>query len=212
MYSKEVLKRFKNPKHAGEIKNPDISAEVGNIRCGDVIKVSLKVEKDKIKDVKFMTYGCVSAIAASDMLCELAKGKTLKEAQKIKFKDVLEKLEGLPPIKYHCSVMAVEALQKAIKEYLKKAKESKIKDKPKDKSQQNKEKTGKTLAPTKKATEKTTLAKLPQDVKTQKILAKHGVPCISCPHVGYEQESLTLGFIAKAYGIDLKKLLKDLNK
>ena len=214
MYSKEVLKRFKNPKHAGEIKNPDITAEVGNIRCGDVIKVSLKVEKDKIKDVKFMTYGCVSAIAASDMLCELAKGKDLKDAQKIKFKDVLKKLDGLPPIKYHCSVMAVEALQKAIKEYLKKAKEtknSKTKDNTKDKSQQSKENTGKRLSSI-LITEKTTLAKLLQDTKTQKILSKHGVPCISCPHVGYEQDSLTLGFITKAYGINLKKLLKDLNK
>jgi nitrogen fixation NifU-like protein len=212
MYSKEVLKRFKNPKNAGEIKNADVVAEVGNLKCGDVIKVSLEVKNGKIKDVKFMTYGCVSAIAASDMLCDLAKGKTLETAQKIKFKDILEKLGGLPPIKYHCSVMAVEALQKALKDYLKTEKK-KDKDKVKNKpNKTNTKKYRKNFGNLQKITEKTTLGKLPQDSKTQKILAKHGVPCISCPHIGMEQDFLTLGFISKTYGIDLKALLKDLNK
>jgi len=205
MYSKEVLKRFKNPKNAGEIKNADVVAEVGNLKCGDIIKVFLKVEKDKIKEVKFQTYGCVSAIAASDMLCDLAKGKTIEQAQKIKFKDILNKLQGLPPIKYHCSVMAVEALQKAITEYLKNIKKGKTKDKQKDKAQQRTEKTGKILA-------STTLAKLPQNIKTQKTLAKFGVPCISCPHVHEEENSLTLGQVAKMYGLDIKGLLTELNK
>ena len=117
MYSKEVIHRFKNPKNAGEIKNASAISEVGNLRCGDIIKVFLKIENNIIKEVKFQTYGCVSAIASSDMLCDLVKGKTLEDAEKIMFKDIVTNLGGLPPIKYHCSTMGVEALKKAIKEY-----------------------------------------------------------------------------------------------
>lgn len=212
MYSKEVLKRFKNPKHAGEIKHPDIVGEVGNLKCGDIIKVYVKIDKNRIKDIKFETYGCVSAIAASDMLCDLAMGKTIEQAEKLKFKEIIEKLKGLPPIKYHCSMMAIEALQKALKEYKEKQKDKdKIKDINKGQKTSTKKDSGNNLTPY-KFTEKTTLAKLPKDMKTQKILGKFGVPCISCPHASSEANSLTLGQVAKMYGLDIKGLLKELNK
>ena len=120
MYSDKVIKRFKNPKHAGEIKNPDSIGEIGNLRCGDIIKVYINVKDKKITDVKFQTYGCVPAIAVSDMLCELAIGKTLEDAKNLEFKDVIKPLGDLPPIKYHCSKMAIDALKKAIEEYEKK--------------------------------------------------------------------------------------------
>jgi len=116
-YSKEVMKRFTNPKHYGEIKNPDGVGEVGNPQCGDIMKVFLKVEKNKLKDVKFQTFGCVSAIAASDALCELAKGKTIEEAKKITNNAIVDKLEGLPAIKVHCSVLGANGLKKAILDY-----------------------------------------------------------------------------------------------
>jgi hypothetical protein len=107
--------------------------------------------------------------------------------------------------------MAVEVLQKALKEYKKKQIEDKNKGEKKGQKTPIQKKAGKGLTHN-QFTEKTTLAQLPQDLKTQKILAKHGVPCISCPHVGIEQDSLTMGFISKAYGIDLKALLDDLNR
>jgi nitrogen fixation NifU-like protein len=116
-YTKEVLKRFTNPKYFGEIKNPDASAQVGNATCGDIMKIYFKMKKDKISDIKFQTFGCVSAIAASDALCELAKGRTIEDAKKITNKDILEKLEGLPVIKIHCSVLGAAALKKAIMNY-----------------------------------------------------------------------------------------------
>jgi len=122
-YSKEVMKRFKNPKFAGEMKNADAVGEVGNPTCGDVMKIFIKVKKnskDIIKDISFQTFGCVAAIAASDALCELAKGKTLDKALKINRKDIVKKLKGLPSLKFHCSVLGEEALQKAIENYQKK--------------------------------------------------------------------------------------------
>lgn len=120
MYSKEVMKHFQNPKNIGEIKNPDGIGEVGNPVCGDVMKITIKVKDNKIKDIKFKTMGCVAAIATSSVTTELVKGKTLKEAEKITNKVIAEKLDNLPPIKMHCSVLAAEALKKAIEDYKKK--------------------------------------------------------------------------------------------
>ncbi len=126
-YSEEVLKRFKNPKHYGEIKNPDGVGQVGNPICGDIMKVYLRVKNNIIKDVKFQTFGCISAIASSDALCELAKGKTIEEAKKITNKAIVERLQGLPEIKVHCSVLGANGLKKAILDY--ESKHGKIIDK-----------------------------------------------------------------------------------
>jgi len=118
-YNKKVMKYFTNPKHIGEIKNPDAVGELGNIKCGDIMKIYLKIDKKnkKIKDIKFQTFGCVAAIASSDVLCELAKGKTLDEAKKITNKDIVKALGDLPSIKLHCSVLGAGALKKAIENY-----------------------------------------------------------------------------------------------
>jgi nitrogen fixation NifU-like protein len=117
MYSKKVVERFSNPKNAGEMKNPDAVGEEGNPRCGDVMKIYLKVENEKITDIKFQTYGCIAAIACSDALCELAKGKTISEAKKLKSQDILNELGKLPIVKIHCSILGMKALQNAIKNY-----------------------------------------------------------------------------------------------
>ena len=123
-YSKEVMKNFSNPKNVGEIINPDGTGKVGNPICGDVMWMQIKVSKDKkhpekeiIKDIKFKTFGCAAAIATSSMITQLAKGKTIEEAEKISMKDVSESLQGLPPIKMHCSALASQALNAAIKDY-----------------------------------------------------------------------------------------------
>jgi len=116
-YSEKTLKRFKSPEFAGEIKNPDAVGQVGNPRCGDVMKIFLKVDKNIIKNIKFKTFGCIAAIAASDMMCELAKGKTLDKALKIKADDIVKGLGKMPPIKYHCSILGTQALKKAIENY-----------------------------------------------------------------------------------------------
>jgi len=117
MYSKKILKHFQNPKFAGEIKNPDAVGQEGNPRCGDVMKIFLKVKDNIIKDIKFKTFGCIAAIAASDMMCELAKGKTIDEALKIKPDDIVKGLGKMPPIKYHCSILGTQALKNAIENY-----------------------------------------------------------------------------------------------
>jgi nitrogen fixation protein NifU and related proteins len=121
-YSKEVMKNFMNPKNLGEIKNPDGVGKVGNLMCGDMMNVYIKVGKNEngkeiIKDIKFKTFGCAAAIATSSMITQLAKGKTLDQASKIKREDVANSLKGLPPIKMHCSNLASEALNAAIKDY-----------------------------------------------------------------------------------------------
>lgn len=116
-YTEKVMKRFKKPKNVGVIKNADGVGEVGNTRCGDVMKVYIKVEKNRIKDIKFETFGCVAAIASSDALCDLAKGKTVEQALKITDKDIAKELGGLPCIKFHCSVLGSNALKKAIEDY-----------------------------------------------------------------------------------------------
>ncbi len=122
MYSDKVMEHFKNPKNVGEIENADGKGEVGNPRCGDLMHVYIKVKDNKIKDIKFKTFGCVAAIATSDVLCDLAKGKTLEEAEKLTNNDVVKALENLPPIKMHCSNLAADALKEAIKDYKKKIK------------------------------------------------------------------------------------------
>ena len=119
-YSKEVMKHFMHPKNMGEIKNPDGIGKVGNPVCGDIMWVYIKVDKnDRIKDIKFKTFGCAAAIATSSMLTVIAKGKKIDDAEKLTMKDIAKSLKGLPPIKMHCSDMAIDALRMAIKEYRK---------------------------------------------------------------------------------------------
>ena len=126
-YSKKVMEHFARPHNQGKIRNADGTATVGNPACGDIMKIYIKVEKNKkgdevLKDIKFETLGCGAAVASSSMTTELAKGSTLKEAMNITRKDVSSELEGLPPAKEHCSNPAAEALHKAIKNYQKKKK------------------------------------------------------------------------------------------
>lgn len=121
-YNKKVMKLFMNPKNMGEIKNADGIGKVGNPVCGDIMWVYIKVGKNKlkkeiIKDIKFKTFGCAAAIATSSMITQVAKGKTLEEAKKIKYKDIVDSLGGLPSVKIHCSTLATEALNKAIENY-----------------------------------------------------------------------------------------------
>lgn len=120
MYSEKVMDHFMNPRNVGEIENPDGVGEVGNARCGDIMKVFLKVENDVIVDVKFKTFGCGAAIATSSMSTELIKGKTIAEALEVTNKTVAESLDGLPPVKMHCSVLAEDAIKAAIEDYRKK--------------------------------------------------------------------------------------------
>ena len=117
MYSEKVMDHFMNPRNVGEIENPDGVGEVGNARCGDIMKVFLKVENDIIVDVKFKTFGCGAAIATSSMSTELIKGKTIDEALEVTNKSVTDALGGLPPVKMHCSVLAEEAVKKAVEDY-----------------------------------------------------------------------------------------------
>ena len=122
LYTKEIIKHFKNPKNIGKIKNADGIGKVGNIVCGDVMWFFIKVKNNKISDVKFQTFGCVVAIAVSSMLTEMAKGKTLKKAMNITKYDIIKKAGKVPPIKVHCSVLAADALHEAIYDYLSKNK------------------------------------------------------------------------------------------
>lgn len=120
MYSKKVMEHFQHPHNMGEMKNPDGAGTVGNPVCGDMMKIAIKVRDGKIEDIKFQTYGCAAAIATSSMITDLAKGKALEEAMKITRKNVSDSLEGLPPIKEHCSNLAADALHAAIEDYKKK--------------------------------------------------------------------------------------------
>ncbi|MHB8102483.1 MAG: Fe-S cluster assembly scaffold protein NifU [Methanosarcina sp.] len=119
-YSAKVMDHFSNPRNMGSIENSDGIGEVGNAKCGDIMKIFLKVEGDRIADVKFQTFGCGAAIASSSMATELIKGKTLEEAWKLSNKAVAEALDGLPPIKMHCSMLAEEAIHEAINDHLRK--------------------------------------------------------------------------------------------
>jgi len=123
LYSKKTLKHFRSPHNFGEIKDADAIGEAGNIVCGDVMTLYLKMGKNKkgeeiIKEAKFKTYGCVAAIATSSVITDLVRGKTIEEALKISKDEIVKILEGLPPIKIHCSVLATEALAEAIYQYL----------------------------------------------------------------------------------------------
>jgi len=117
MYSEKVMEHFKHPRHFGEIKDAEGVGVAGNIQCGDVMQVFIKVKNNKVVDAKFKTYGCAAAISASDALCELVKGKTIQAASKITREDIVKFLEGLPLIKIHCSVLGIETLHEAIKNY-----------------------------------------------------------------------------------------------
>jgi len=117
-YSKKVLKHFRNPHNLGKIKNPDGVGEVGNMACGDVMKLYIKVKNNVITEIKFETYGCAAAIATSSVITDLVKGKTIDEAIKMTNKDVIDSLDGLPPIKIHCSLLSIDALSEAIYDYL----------------------------------------------------------------------------------------------
>ena len=120
LYSQKVMDHFKNPRNVGEIENPSGVGEVGNVKCGDIMRMYIKVEDNIITDVKFMTFGCGSAIATSSMATELIKGKSIDEALTLTNKAVVEALDGLPTHKIHCSVLAEEAIKAAILDYYKK--------------------------------------------------------------------------------------------
>jgi len=123
VYSKKVIEHFKNPHNQGVIKQPTVVGEAGNPLCGDMMKLYLKIDKKKIrgketeyiKDIKFETLGCAAAIATSSMITDMVKGKPLEEAAKIDKNNIADSLGGLPPVKLHCSVLAIEALRDAIK-------------------------------------------------------------------------------------------------
>ncbi len=123
-YSEKVLEHFTNPRNVGVIESPDGEGEVGNPVCGDVMKITIKVEDDRIADIKFQTLGCGAAIATSSMITEMAKGKTLDEAALISRDDVADNLDGLPAAKMHCSNLAADALRVAIKDYRSKQEDS----------------------------------------------------------------------------------------
>ncbi len=116
-YSKEVMEHFMNPRNVGVIENPDGYGKVGNPVCGDLMEIFIKVNDNKVDDIKFRTFGCGSAIAVSSMVTEMAKGQPLEEAMKITRKDVADKLGGLPPQKMHCSNLGADALHAAINNY-----------------------------------------------------------------------------------------------
>lgn len=117
LYSKKVMDHFKNPRNVGIIENADGIGEVGNAKCGDIMKIYLKIKNDIIEDVKFETFGCGSAIASSSMATELIKGKPVSEALELSNKAVAEALDGLPAHKLHCSVLAEEAIKSAVQDY-----------------------------------------------------------------------------------------------
>jgi nitrogen fixation NifU-like protein len=117
-YSEKVMEHFKNPRNVGDMENPDGVGHVGNPVCGDIMELYIKVKDGIIVDARFKTFGCGAAIATSSMVTEIVKGKSIKEALKISNKAVVEALDGLPPVKMHCSVLAEEALKSAIEDYL----------------------------------------------------------------------------------------------
>ena len=119
-YSEKVMEHFRNPRNVGEMENPDGIGKVGNPTCGDIMEMYIKVKDNVITDVKFKTFGCGAAIATSSMSTEMIKGKTIEEALRLTNKAVAEALDGLPPVKMHCSVLAEEAVKAAIDDYLKK--------------------------------------------------------------------------------------------
>ncbi len=125
LYSEKVMDHFRNPRNVGTIENADGVGEVGNAKCGDIMKMYLKIDDDVVTDVKFETFGCGSAIASSSMATELIKGKPVSEAMQLTNKAVAEALDGLPDYKMHCSVLAEEAIQSALDDYYSKHPEKK---------------------------------------------------------------------------------------
>lgn len=117
MYSEKVLDHFSNPRNVGEVENANAVGQVGNAKCGDIMKISMRIEDNVVKDVKFKTFGCGAAVATSSMATELVKGKSVDDALKLTNKAVMEALDGLPPVKVHCSVLAEEAIGAAIQNY-----------------------------------------------------------------------------------------------
>lgn len=117
LYSEKVMDHFSNPRNGGEIENADGIGEVGNAKCGDIMKMYLKIDNGVITDVKFKTFGCGAAIATSSIATEMVKGKTIDEALKLTNKAVVEALDGLPPVKLHCSVLAEQAMKSALSDY-----------------------------------------------------------------------------------------------
>jgi nitrogen fixation NifU-like protein len=120
IYSDKVMEHFQNPKNVGELKNADGIGEVGNAKCGDIMKMYIKIKDGVITNVKFKTFGCGAAIATSSMATEMIKGKKIEEALKLTNKAVMKALDGLPPVKVHCSVLAEQAIKSAISDYYKK--------------------------------------------------------------------------------------------
>ena len=117
LYTETVMDHFMHPRNVGEIENPDGVGQVGNAKCGDIMKMYLKIKDNVIQDVKFETFGCGSAIASSSMATELIKGKTIEEALAVTNKQVVDALGGLPAYKLHCSVLAEESIKSAVKDY-----------------------------------------------------------------------------------------------
>ena len=117
MYTEQVMEAFKNPQNVGEIENPDGFGKVGNETCGDIMQITLRIENDVIVDAKFKTFGCAAAVATSSTATQMVIGMTIEEALKLTNKKVVEELEGLPPQKIHCSVLAEEAIKAAIEDY-----------------------------------------------------------------------------------------------
>ncbi len=118
MYTEKVMDHFQNPRNVGEMEDADAMGEVGNVSCGDIMRMYIKIDdNDVIEDVKFKTFGCAAAIATSSVMTELIKGKTIEEALKISKNDISEELGGLPPVKVHCSILATEAFEEAVKNY-----------------------------------------------------------------------------------------------
>ena len=120
MYTEKVMEHFTNPRNVGVIENADGVGEVGNVKCGDIMKIYLKIDDEVITDVKFKTFGCGSAVASSSVATELIKGKTVKEALNLSNKAVIEELGGLPTVKIHCSVLAEQAIKAAVYDYAQK--------------------------------------------------------------------------------------------
>lgn len=117
MYSEKVMEHFANPHNMGELKDANAVGEVGNAQCGDIMRIYLKIEDDVVRDASFKTFGCCAAIASSSVATDMVKGKSIDEALRIKNSDVVNELDGLPPLKVHCSVLAEEAIRKAIENY-----------------------------------------------------------------------------------------------
>ena len=118
-YSNKVMDHFQNPRNVGELENANAVGQVGNLKCGDIMKIYMRIEEDIIKDISFKTFGCGAAIATSSMATEMVKGKSIQEALQLTNSAVVEALEGLPPAKVHCSVLAEEAIKAALANYYK---------------------------------------------------------------------------------------------